>query len=118
MASNANSIADAYVERWLCPLAIYADDELVGFTMYGPEPETARWWIMRLMIDARFQRRGYGRAAMLALIELMREQNNSPSVVFGVDPANHSAIRLYESLGFMATDEVQYDEMIMRLAEN
>jgi len=115
VASNADSVADAYVDRSLQPLAIYADDELVGFVMYGLETETGRWWVIRLMIDERFQRRGYGRAAMLALIDLMREQHGCRSIVLGVDAGNEGAIRLYEGLGFSATGEVEHDETIMRL---
>ncbi|MDQ3547749.1 MAG: GNAT family N-acetyltransferase [Chloroflexota bacterium] len=115
VASNADSIADAYVDRSLQPLAIYAGDELVGFTMYGLETETGRWWVIRLMIDERFQRRGYSRAAMLGLIDLMREQHGCRSMVLGVDAGNEGAIRLYEGLGFSATGEVEHDETIMRL---
>lgn len=115
VASNADSIADAYVERSFVPLAVYAGDDLVGFAMYGQDPETNRWWIIRMMIDERFQRRGFGRAAMVDLIKLMREQHGTTSIRLGVDPANHGAIRLYESLGFRDTGEVHYDEMVMCL---
>jgi len=36
-------------------LAIYADDTMVGFVMYGREAETGFDWIIRLMIDVRYQ---------------------------------------------------------------
>jgi diamine N-acetyltransferase len=115
VASNADSIADAYVERAMRPLAVYADDDLVGFTMYGQDLATEDWWIVRMMIDERFQRQGYGRSAMLALIALMRERHETSAILLGVDPANHGAIRLYESLGFRDTGKVHYDEAVMRL---
>ena len=115
VASNANSIADAYVHRELRPLAVYAGDVLVGFAMYGEDPDDGRWWVVRMMIDERFQGRGYGRGAMVALIALMREEHQCESIRLGVDPANHGAIRLYESLGFRDTGEVHYDEMVMCL---
>lgn len=121
MASNADSIAEAYVEPVMQPRAIYADDELVGFAMYGYGDDTTpaeirgRWWIIRFMVDEHFQRRGYGRTAMLKLIELIREQPDCKSIFLGVDPANAVAIRLYESLGFQATDEIEYGETIMQL---
>jgi diamine N-acetyltransferase len=115
VASNANSLADAYVHRELRPLAVYAGDELVGFVMYGQDPDDGNWWVVRMMIDERFQGQGYGRGAMVALIGLMREEHQCESIRLGVDPANQAAIRLYESLGFRDTGEVHYDEMVMCL---
>jgi diamine N-acetyltransferase len=115
VASNADSIADAYVHRELRPLAVYACDDLVGFAMYGQDPDDGRWWIIRMMIDARFQGRGYGRGAMEELIGLMREEHRCESIRLGVDPANHRARRLYELLGFRDTGEVHYDEIVMCL---
>jgi len=115
VAANANSIADAYVHRELRPLAVYAGDELVGFAMYGQDVDDGRWWIVRMMIDERFQGRGYGRGAMMALIALMGDEHRCESIKLGVDPANVGAIRLYESLGFTDTGEVHYDEMVMCL---
>ena len=115
IAPNGISIADAYVEKTWYPLAVYAHDELVGFVMYGTDPDsdTGQWWIIRVMIDERFQRRGYGRAAMLAPVELMRDQHGCPSIRLGGDPANQGAIGLYESLGFKATGEFEDDELMM-----
>ena len=115
VASNADSVADAYVYPELRPLAVYAGDELVGFAMYGRDPDTDHWWIVRMMIDERFQRRGYGRGSMLALIERMRGEEGATSIRLGVDPANRGAIGLYQSLGFRDTGEVHYDEMVMCL---
>ncbi len=115
VASNANSIADAYMHRELRPLAVYAREDLVGFAMYGQDPDDGNWWIIRMMIDERFQARGYGRGAMTALVALMREEHQCESIRLGVDPANVGAIRLYQSLGFRDTGEVHYDEMVMCL---
>jgi diamine N-acetyltransferase len=115
VASNAQSIADAYVHRELQPLAAYAGDELVGFAMYGQDPDDGRWWVVRVMIDKRFQGRGYGRGAMVALIGLMRGEHRCETITLGVDPANHRARRLYESLGFRDTGEMHYSEMVMCL---
>ena len=115
VASNADSIAEAYVYPNFYPLTIYAGDDLVGFAMYGQDPDDGCWWIIRMMIDERFQRRGYGRGGMQALISLMHEQHQCETITLGVDPANHGAIRLYESLGFRDTGELHEGEMIMRI---
>src|SRR5215212_10687764 len=73
VTDKAVSIAMAYVEPTFVPLGVYAGDDLVGFTMYGQHPNTDAWWVIRLMIDRKRQGKGYGRAAMEALIETMAE---------------------------------------------
>lgn len=43
VAPNIDSIANASVEPTFVPLAVYADDELVGFAMCGQHPVTGAW---------------------------------------------------------------------------
>ena len=73
VASNVVSIAESKVYPHRVPLGVYNDDELVGFVMYSRDPVKLRYWIVRLMIDRAFQGRGFGRAAVLALIDLMKQ---------------------------------------------
>src|SRR6476620_626783 len=80
VATNVVSIAQAYVEPTWVPLAIYADDTMVGFAMYGREAETGFDWIIRLMIDARYQGRGYGRATMLELLARLKQALDSQGI--------------------------------------
>lgn len=56
----------------IVPLAIYADDAIVGFTMYNTTPQRDRFFIMRMMIDYRYQGNGYGIAAVRLLLNLFR----------------------------------------------
>ena len=77
VASNTNSILEAYAAisggGTALPFGVYAGDTPVGFIMlsYGCEdwpdaPAIAHnnYCIWRLMIDRRFQGRGYGKAAL------------------------------------------------------
>ncbi|HUG13528.1 MAG TPA: GNAT family N-acetyltransferase [Thermomicrobiales bacterium] len=114
--SNAGSIAQAYVEPSFRPYAIYADDEPVGFTMYGKEESTGRWWVVRLMVDQRYQRKGYGRSAMEALLPMMIEQVGMDEIVTSYVPGNGVAASLYRSLGFVDSGEMDEDEHLMRLS--
>ena len=82
IASNVKSLAEAYVNPTLHPFGIYdakahyqANPIMVGFTMY--EIVDAVGFISRLMIDEKYQRKGYGRAAM---IEVMRRLRLYPDV--------------------------------------
>jgi diamine N-acetyltransferase len=113
VADNAVSLAETWVEPSFRPLAIYAGEELVGFTMYGLEEATGRWWIIRLMIVPEHQGRGYGRAAMNVLTQVMMEREAASEVVTSCDPANVVARHLYSSLGFHETGEIDDGEVVM-----
>jgi len=71
VAPNVFSIAQAYLFPEVKPRAVYNEErELVGFVMYGPEPDqNDQIWIWRLSIDVPFQRKGYGRATVKKVIE-------------------------------------------------
>ena len=92
VADNIDSIANASVEPTFVPLAIYAGDELVGFAMYGQHPpDTGTWWVIRLMIDREHQGKGYGRAAMEAVIAMMADRVGCEEIVTSFNPANAAA---------------------------
>jgi diamine N-acetyltransferase len=121
VADNVESIAEAYVEPSFRPFAIYAagvsgaEDGLVGFTMYGHEDGLGRWWVIRLMVAQQYQGRGYGRAAMQQLIRLMRARESCEAIVISVVPVNLVAERLYQSLGFRKTGEIDEGEIVLQL---
>jgi diamine N-acetyltransferase len=125
VASNVQSLADAYVWRDAAePYAVYADDELVGFALLYPLAEensedtlppdaTLRGYIIvRLMIDARFQGRGHGRAALDAIVEIVRERGLG-TVRLSVVPDNEQALDFYRRNGFAETGEVEGGEIVL-----
>ena len=115
VASNAYSLAEAYVFPSAIPLAIYSDDTLVGFTLYGFDDDDGYYWISRLMIDRHHQRKGYGRAAMEQVIERLRADPECPCVQISWEPENTAAGKLYESLGFRLTSQIIEGEVVARL---
>ena len=115
VAPNVYSLAEAYLEPSWTPLAIYAGDALVGFALFGRDDETGRWWIMRYMIDAQHQGRGYGTAALPVLIDLMLERHDCGEIFLGYAPENAVAERLYARMGFVPTGEVEGGEIEARL---
>lgn len=114
-APNLYSIAEAYVEPTWTPLAIVAGEKLVGFAMFGQDHETDRWWIMRVMIGAQQQGKGYGGAALRALIALMVERHGCREIYLGYVPGNEVAERLYARVGFEPTGEIEPGEIVARL---
>src|SRR3712207_2874413 len=114
VAPNLYSLAEAYVEPTWTPLAIYIGDQPVGFTMFGRDDETGCWWIMRYMIDAEHQGRGYGTAALPGLIELIVERHGCSELFLGYEPSNEVASRLYARMGFAPRSEEHTSELQSR----
>jgi diamine N-acetyltransferase len=115
---NAVSIAESRFRYWMLPLAIYADDEMVGFVMYSDErdPRSPRYWVHRLMIDARFQGRGYGEAAMLEVIRRIAAKPDGDELWIGYDRANTAARDFYVHLGFVEQGEAPWGrDLVARL---
>ncbi|MCI8624621.1 MAG: GNAT family N-acetyltransferase [Provencibacterium sp.] len=94
------------LERWR-PVGIYQGDALVGFAMYGyfPNPSPGQLWLDRLLIDKRFQGKGYGRRAVLALLDRLHREYTSDRVYLSVYEENTHAVRLYRQIGFRFNGE-------------
>ena len=64
------------------------------------------------MIDNRFQGRGYGRAALNAIVELVRDRG-LPTIRLSVVPENVQALDFYRRNGFTETGEIDGGEIVM-----
>jgi diamine N-acetyltransferase len=99
--------------------AIYAGDEPVGFVMLsldvppGRPEHPWRYFLWRLLIDARHQRRGYGTAAMAFVIDLVGESPGATDLFTSVWPGGPGAF--YRVLGFEPTGEWFHGEEVYRL---
>lgn len=109
VASNLYSIAETRFEPTFVPLAIYAGEEMVGFTMY----DTDDYGIVRFMIDMRHQGKGYGRAALQTLIDQFEREYAHPETRLSFVPGNAVAEHLYERMGFRLNGEMDEDELVM-----
>lgn len=116
VASNAVSLAQAAYEPEWQPYAIFDDEQMVGFVMYGLEPREQQHWILRLMVDAAHQQRGYGRAAMRLVLERLKALPDCRGIAISYEGANKTARQLYLSLGFRETGEVIEGEVVARMA--
>ncbi|NNC43427.1 MAG: GNAT family N-acetyltransferase [Acidimicrobiia bacterium] len=101
----------AYGQDWQ-PLAIMVGDAIVGFVMWAVDDSDASFWIGGLLVDAAYQRRGYGRASVEQLIEMAALRGYS-EVALSYQPTN-PARNLYEELGFAETGEMEDDEVVAR----
>lgn len=116
VATNTRSLADAYVFTWLRPVALDVDGTIVGFLMYGRNPLTGLYWLVRLMIGEPWQAKGFGRQAVSMLADHVAGEG-ATSLHLSLVPQNQVALGLYRSLGFVETGEIDEDgEIVMRLA--
>jgi diamine N-acetyltransferase len=117
MPSNLFSIAQSkFYPHWHV-VGIYEGDTLVGFAMYGLDLTDNSMNLIRLMIDARRQGRGYGKAALAAILAAIKQQYGPQTIWLSISPRNTAAERLYKGFGFeleqtgLETD----DEIFLRL---
>jgi diamine N-acetyltransferase len=121
VAPNAVSLSQALFAPDAWYRAIYSGDELAGFVMLEDqslrtpppaEPEIAVW---RLMIDARFQGRGIGRAALLQVIEHAKHKGLFKTLQLSFVPGPGCPEPFYLGLGFRHTGRMDGIENVMEL---
>ena len=127
VGSNTDSILDAYLaitnDGIALPFGIYDQDQAVGFIMltYGakmdenmPGVAYGNYCIWKFMIDARYQRRGYGEQAIQAALDYMRTFPCGPAEHCWLcyHPENAAARALYHKCGFRETGETLYGEIV------
>ena len=133
VASNEISVIQAYTaEGTGCvafPFAVKNGKRTVGFLMVGyneaalydiygdiPAPESLRnnYSIWRLMIDKKYQNRGYGKEAMILALDFIRTWpcGKAEYCSLSYEPENEVAAKLYHSLGFTENGEKDGDETV------
>jgi diamine N-acetyltransferase len=117
VAPNWYSLLEAFYEPenvWV--KAAYDGDTMVGFTLFDYDSEdTKAYWVGRLMVSAEHQRRGYGRAIMQQVIDILSAKPDCTEIYISFEPHNHVARALYTSLGFQDTGKIMWDELVFRL---
>ncbi len=110
VAANSVSIAEAYFSKYAWFRAIYADDTPVGFLMLYDDPEKPEYYLWRFMIDARYQRIGFGKRALTLLIEHVKTRPNAEHLMTSAIDGNGNPKKFYEKMGFKLTGEYEDDE--------
>jgi diamine N-acetyltransferase len=111
LATNVKSLAQAYVNPNLFPFAIYDGAvmgyikpqlPMIGFVMY--EIVGGIGFILRLMIDSKYQQQGYGKAAVLEVIRRLKLYPEVELIATSYKRGNEAASSFYHSLGFVDWD--------------
>ncbi len=128
VASNDVSIIEAYTtitaNGYAFPFGIYDDEQIVGFLMIGfdkddywddvPDIANGNYNLWRLMIDQKYQHRGYGKRAIELALEFVRTFpcGEADYCWLSYEPENVVAKELYASFGFTETGEKDGEELI------
>ena len=112
------SLAQAYVYyHQCCPFVVYAWETMVGYVMVIYDYDTDEYNLWHLMIDRKYQGKGYGKEAVKRCLEYIRTKpfGSGSKVLLTCNPENEKAISLYQSLGFRSNGNADDDEIEMEL---
>ena len=118
---------DAIEDAIACPRmwSVHDGDQLVGFVMIsdGIPAETLAanddivgpYFLWRLLIDHRFQGRGYGAATIDAVVEYLRTRPDAEVLLTSCEHGDGSPQPFYLRYGFTLTGEVKWGEDLLAL---
>ena len=128
VASNGESLIEAYVavarNGSVFPFGLYDGETPVGFLMIGfdgidsgdsaPKIVRGNYCIWRLMIDERYQHRGYGRKAVELALGFIRTFpcGEAEYCYLSYEPENICAKSLYAEFGFTENGEKDEEETV------
>ena len=128
VASNDLSIIEAYIaitsNGHAFPFGIFDDNIPVGFLMIGydvdesfdnpPQIAYGNYSIWRLMIDERFQNKGYGKETIKLAIDFIRTFpcGEAEYCYLSYDSDNKKAKNLYSQFDFVENGETDGDEIV------
>lgn len=116
VAPNAVSLAEALTKpHFARPYVVTEGGTPVGFVMLYADRKSGEYEVWRFMIDARYQGRGFGRAALALAIEECKRLG-AKKVELSVSLDNYRAKRLYEAAGFKYSGHVAEGEEYMTLS--
>ena len=112
------SLAQAYVYYNQCtPFGIYSNDTIVGYVMVIYDYDEEIYNIWHMMIDEKYQGKGYGSIAIKLCIDYIKSKpfGSSNDVILTCNIDNSIAIHIYEKIGFKDTGERDDNELVMKL---
>ncbi len=121
VARNSESLAQALFSPEAWYRAIYAGDEPAGFVMLYDEslraapPDRPQAYLWRFMVDAQFQRRGIGSAALAQVIAHVRARGVFAALLVSYVPGPGNPEGFYLRAGFRHTGRLDEGEVVLEL---
>jgi diamine N-acetyltransferase len=124
LGSMASHFEDAVQDPQAKPRmwSVHDGDQLVGFTMIADgidepidEDLVGPYFLWRLLIDERFQGRGYGAATIDAVVDYLRSRPGADVLYTSCAAGEGSPQGFYLRYGFVLVGEVKWGEDILAL---
>jgi diamine N-acetyltransferase len=123
VAANVMTLAEAPYETGSSVWGLWDEEVPVGllamvhpeqFLWHDPGDDREAAYLWRLMIDQRYQGRGYGRAAIAEALDQARDWH-CPRLAASVANVPDSNIGFYERLGFRRTGRIVEGELVISM---
>lgn len=115
VAPNSYLLPESKAEPTFVQLGIHYGEDIVGYAMYGVDPDDGKYWIFRMMIDEKHQRRGFAKAALAGIIQRLKALPDCNEIYVGYRPENFAAAAMYGGFNFVRTGQMLCGEFIARL---
>lgn len=127
LGSMESHLEDALEDARACPRmwSVHDGNQLVGFVMISDnipaetlavdEDIVGPYFLWRLLVDERFQGRGYGAATIDAVVDYLRTRPNAEVLLTSCARGEGSPQPFYLHYGFELTGEVKWGEDLLRL---
>ncbi len=127
LGSMESHFEDAVTDAHACPRmwSVHDGDQLVGFvmisdgiplaTLAADDDIVGPYFLWRLLIDERFQGRGYGAATIDAVVAYLRTRPGAEVLMTSCKAGPGSPQPFYLHYGFALTGEVKWGEDLLRL---
>ena len=96
--------------------AIYDDETPVGFVMISDEVGSSEYiphYLWKLIIDERYQRRGFGTQTLDLIVDYFRDRPRVDVLTTSAGQGEGSPIPFYERYGFERTGDVVFDDEVL-----
>ena len=112
LTSNAFSLLQCHYDTdWDCRL-MCDGEKAVGFVFYGYWREEERYLLCRYMIDTSAQGKGYGKAFLPMVVDLIRCQYGCKELYTSIHDDNACSMALFKRFGFVPTEEMDAEERV------
>jgi diamine N-acetyltransferase len=115
ISSNVKSLAESKYWPFWIPKIILIDDIMVGFLMYAKDYEDGKLDICRLMIDKKYQGKGYGISTLKIMKDIGESDKGIDRIVVHVVKENTKAKSMYLKFGFEDKNFVEYEQDVFEL---
>lgn len=110
VASNQFSLVQAAYEPNLYPLAVYDENQMIGFILYDFDEELNGWSMSRFMIGSAYQNCGYGRQVLNEFLAYFKKNYPHVKTLYtSAEVDNTVAISLYKKAGFEPGETFEYE---------